>query len=162
MRFGDELSATMPPRVVQPWQLPASMRYVRRRPLGTRRRPLRNRVERPVPELGSEPRLYTNSATFLSMLDSLCATQRTDRAVDVVIDAFDELLGNGDAGLCNEILQLVDVSGLPTRVMLALLMETFRARSSLPAREDLYQRVDKTLRSSLAGAKVEALLRTLR
>jgi hypothetical protein len=156
-----ETSGRGPLPVEMPLRL-ASTRCTRRRPLGTRRRVAPPRIGEPVQEIGSGWTPVRTVPEFLEELYGLCSSERTNAAVDLVIDGVDDVLAANDVARCEDILQSADVLRLSVSVMLALLMETFRARKVVPARAEFYSRVDRRLRETLPSSKVDALLATLR
>jgi hypothetical protein len=162
MRIIEGERASNGPQPVELRWRPGPMRYPCRRSLGTLRRPAMLRVVQPVTEAGSAWSPVRRPPEWLDVLYRLCEEGKEDAAVDLVIDAVDDLLHVRDLPRCDEILKLADVERLSVRAMLALLMETFRARSGLPSRLGFYEQVDGELRSRLPDARVDALLATLK
>ncbi len=85
-----------------------------------------------------------------------------DAAIDLVLETLDDLLFDRAEERLRSTLAQVDVERVPTEVLLAFLMGTFRARSALrEARDGLYQRVEQKLRR-VEGPRTDKLLRGLR
>jgi hypothetical protein len=138
-----------------------SLTHRGRRPLAERWRVDKLEVTPSVEEKGERPHPVPNVARWLGHLYQLCAEGEIDVAIDLVLDALDELLFREDERCCNDILRAADVNQLEVEVVLALLMETFRARRALAEREGLYRRIEEKLTREVPE-RVEPLLRGLR
>ena len=160
MLFHDESRFRAPPPVEQRWKL-RSMPFPARRSLVRRRR-----VEEPIAcgslsEVGRHREPVPDVGRWLDHLYRLSGNRKRGPAVDLTLDALDDLLFLKQAARCDEILRTADVDRLMVEVLLAILMETFRARSALRERDGFYQRVEERLRRE-RPQKVDALLRGLR
>ncbi len=69
-------------------------------------------------------------ARWLGQLYRLCSAGKRGPAVDLVVYTFDDLLFLQDRERSDEILATIDVEQLMVEVLLAVLMETFRAQFS--------------------------------
>jgi hypothetical protein len=156
MLLREESRFHAPPPLVLGWRL-SSMAFPTRRGLPQRRRADEPIVRRPVPELGRHRHPVPSVPRWLDRLYRLCDDKKRGPAVDLVLDAFDDLLLLQDTARCDEILRTVDVERLMVEVLLAILMETFRARSMLTERAGLYRRVEERLTRE-RPEKVAALL----
>lgn len=130
-----------PPRAMQlKWRLD-SMPNPARRALSGRRRPDTFTIGAAAEEVGTPPVPVPNTEKWFEALYGLCADGKRGPAVDLVLDAFDELLVLQDEAKCNELLKLADVERLRIEVLLAFLMATFRTGSALRERAGFYDRV---------------------
>jgi hypothetical protein len=131
------------------------------------RRELRERRPRDLPEIvrGVEPMVVARRLPelrwWLGRVYTLCSEGELNPALYLVLDELDELLHERNVARCDEILTGVDVDRMPTEVLLAFLMGTFRARVSLSARVAFLDRVETKLRSTTPD-RVESLLASLR
>ncbi|WP_437663269.1 hypothetical protein [Sorangium sp. So ce1182] len=139
-----------------------SMRYPARCGLGTRRREETLEVTREPREAGRASDRVGGVQGWLEKLYRLCAEGKVDPAIDMVLDAMDDLIAASDLTRCNEILARADVERLLDEASIALLMETLRAKTGLlPARSDFYRRIEDKLRRQRAS-EADALLEGLR
>jgi hypothetical protein len=127
------------------WRL-GSMPNPARRALSERRRPEAFKVGKPMEEVGKPPVPVPSTAKWLEALYGLCAARKRGPAVDLVLYTFDDLLFLRDVTTCNELLERADVELLPIEVLLAFLMETFRAGTALRERTGFYDRVENKVR----------------
>jgi hypothetical protein len=102
-----------------------------------------------------------NVCRWLGHLYRLCDEGKRGPAVDLALDAIDDLLFMQDAACCDDILSTADVERLMIEVLLAILMETFRAKSALREREGFYGRVEARLTRE-RPEKVSALIGSMR
>lgn len=121
-------------------------------------RPLAPEVRVPVPELGDP---VPDVAKWLDRLYELCRLPKPSPAIDLVLEAMDDLIRVRNYERCDRILKEADTGKLSVHAMLALLMETFRARSVLQEREGFYLRVEEKLRME-APERADKLLAGLR
>jgi hypothetical protein len=139
-----------------------SMRYPARCGLGTWRREDTLEVTRAQREAGRGSDRVGSVERWLETLYRLCAEGKVDPAIDMVLDAMDDLLAARDLARCNEILGRADVERLLDDASIALLMETLRAKGEdLPARSDFYRRIEDKLRRE-RPSEADALLEELR
>jgi hypothetical protein len=138
-----------------------SLSHPERRSLPERWRVDELEVTPSVDERGGRRPPVRDVARWLGRLYDLCAAGKRGPAVDLVLCDMDELLFLQDERCCNAILKTADVDRLMVEVMLALLMETFRARSKLAEREGLYQRIEEKLKREEPD-EVDDLLHGLR
>jgi hypothetical protein len=138
-----------------------SMRYPARYGLGTRRREDTLEVTREQRETGRTSDRVGGVQGWLKKLYQLCAEGKVDPAIDMVLDAVDDLLTASDLTRCNEILECADVERLLDEASISLLMETLRAKKGLPARPDFYCRIEGKLRRQRVS-EADALLEGLR
>lgn len=160
MLWQDKGPFQAPPPVRVEFQVP-SKSYPARRALSQRSQGHAPVAARPVPEMGLHRDPVPDVARWLGHLYRLCKEGKRGPAVDQVLDGIDELLLLRNTSRCDEILKAAEVDRLMVEVLLALLMETFRARSVLMERDGFYDRVEDRLRRERPN-KVEALLRGLR
>ena len=131
------------------------------------RRELRERRPRDLPEICPSvepivvPRRLSDLRRWLEEVYNLCAEEKLNPALYVVLDELDELLRERNIARCDEILAAVDVDRMPAEVALAFLMGTFRARAALSGRPSFLDRVETKLRASTPD-RVESLLANLR
>jgi hypothetical protein len=156
MHLREESRFHAPPPSAPDWRL-SSMAFPARRGLSQRWRADEPIVRRPVPEFGRHRHPVPSVARWLDRLYRLCDDRKRGPAVDLVLDAFDDLLFLQDTARCDEILRTADVERLMSEVLLAILMETFRARSALGERDGFYGRVEERLTRE-RPEKVGALL----
>jgi len=161
MLFRDDAPFHPPPPTELGFR-PRSMPYPERRPLPRRRRNLIVHVDRARhDEVDDDRRSAPDPQKWLLQLYRLCADGKRGPAVDLVLYTFDDLLFLRQKERCDEILRTADVDRLMIEVLLALLMETFRARSVLDERQAFFDRVEARLRRERAE-RAEAMLRGLR
>lgn len=84
---------------------------------------------------------------ILAMLYDYSASGLDNLASDLVIDAVDTFLGQGDHEKVDAVLRLADASRLSRRAVTALTMETHRADHMLPARGAFLAGVNRARRS---------------
>lgn len=142
------------------WRPPARS-YPYRIGLPTISRDLRLGVERPPAERGVERRVFADIGQWLGILYECSARPNPNPAIDFVLGGVDELLRLRHYPKCDDVLQKVDLCRLSVEAMLALLMETFRAKAVLPTREAFYRRVESRLRE-IAPVDADDLLTGLR
>jgi hypothetical protein len=128
------------------WNPPAKS-YPGRRGLKQTYRPVHPEVSLPVTLRGSPRSPVSDIGECLETLYELCERPQPNPAIDFVLETMDELILAKDYDTCDRLLLRADVSRLSTHAMLTLLMETFRAKGVLPAREGFYQRVEARLRA---------------
>ncbi|WP_437942734.1 hypothetical protein [Sorangium sp. So ce341] len=155
------MKAREPAAVRQAFEL-SSMRYPARCGLGSRRREDTLEVTREPREVGRASDRVGGVQGWLEKLYRLCAEGKIDPAIDMVLDAMDDLIVANDLTRCNEILACADVDRLLDEASIALLMETLRAKAGLlAARSDFYRRLEIKLRGQRAS-EADALLEGLR
>lgn len=160
MLFHDESRFRAPSPVEQRWKLGA-MPSPARRGLPLRRRGGELIACRPLQEDGKHRNPVPNVGRWLDHLYRLSGDRKRGPAVDLTLADLDDLLFLKDAERCDEILRTADVKRLMVEVLLAILMETFRAKSGLRQRDGFYERVEERLRRE-RPQKVDALLRGLK
>lgn len=128
------------------WSPPAKS-YPGRRGLKQTYRPIQPEVILPVSLRGSPRPPVSDIGECLDILYELCERTQPNPAIDFVLETVDELLLARDYNTCDRLLQRAEVDRLSIHAMLTLLMETFRAKGALPAREGFYQRVEARLRA---------------
>jgi hypothetical protein len=87
----------------------------------------------------------------------MVATKRTDEAIDMVLDRFDELLHAGEFREADEVLSAVDVKRIDSHVMVALMAITRPAKDKLIRRKELLRRIESALNAEAPGRADELL-----
>lgn len=128
------------------WNPPAKS-YPGRRGLKQTYRQIQPEVSLPVSLRGDPRPPISDSGECLDILYELCESPQPNPAIDFVLEIVDELIMAKHYDTCDRLLQRAEVHRLSTHAMLTLLMETYRAKSVLPAREGFYQRVEARLRT---------------
>lgn len=100
-------------------------------------------------------------ATTEIWLRRLYENEDVDSAIEMVLETLDDLLCARDEERLREALTSLDVERVPIEVLLAFLMGTFRARTTLgESRAALYRRAEVKLRRD-EGGRADKLLRGL-
>ncbi|MCA9182226.1 MAG: hypothetical protein KDA51_12260 [Planctomycetales bacterium] len=102
-----------------------------------------------------------SSFAWLPTVYSLVGQAREEEAADIVFEKIDDLLCAGQFRRCDELLQMVDVKRLDTKVMLSFLAITLAAKDKLPGRRSLVQHVENRLKV-LIPDRAKSLLAPLR
>ncbi len=110
---------------------------------------------------GQGPAL-TPVPNVLTRLYGLVGEQQTDAALDLLYDAVDQLLHERSFDACSRMLANLDVGRLNVDVMVGALSITLAAKSSLPERPALVERVERQLRQLLPENEIAANLEGLR
>lgn len=97
----------------------------------------------------------------LEVVYGLCALRRWDDAADRLVDFIDTCLYDDDIGLLDQLLAAVDLSRLDRELYRTLLSFTIPAKSGLPSRKALFDRIEAAFVEQRGPARTERLLRGL-
>jgi hypothetical protein len=86
------------------------------------------------------------SQTFISRAERLARQGNMDEALDLIYDSFDERFQKGEFEALEQLLSGIRPADLPVDILLGILTATLPARTKLPSRAELYQRVEATLK----------------
>jgi hypothetical protein len=89
---------------------------------------------------------HARCETFLQRSNRLSQSGNTDAGLDIVYDAVDELLRNGEFDELNQHLAALAVAKYSTDILIGLLTATLPARRRLSARPSLLTAVEATIR----------------
>lgn len=98
---------------------------------------------------------------WLTRVYSLTNRGQIDEAMDLVFDSLLDLQTAGDFAKCDEALDIVDVGGLDTNLMIGFLSATLQAKQKLHNRAKLLHQIEAALRE-IAPDRVESLIGGLR
>jgi len=98
----------------------------------------------------------------LSKIYDLVTSNKIDDAMDLLYDVVDELLSAHSFPICERMLTNIDLGRLNADLLIGVLSITLPAKSVLPARAQLLQRVEEQLARSLPPTQIAELLHGLR
>jgi hypothetical protein len=84
-------------------------------------------------------------SNVLAMIYELNRTNKTDDALDMLYEVVDDLLHAGSFVLCDRMLAKLEVNALSEDLLVGALSITLTAKNSLPARAQLFGRVQQKL-----------------
>ncbi len=109
----------------------------------------------------SEDRARRYIDTFLKEIYNLSQIGDTDTAGFKIFDFLDHLLLDGCYAVCDEILAVVDVEKLDTKLMRSFLSITAPAKKKLPARAALYKKIERKMVELRGEAKTRRIIGNL-
>lgn len=95
--------------------------------------------------LTKEDRARRHINTFLAEVYSLSQIGDTDTAGYKIFDFLDRVLCDGFFAVCDDVLSMVDVEKLDTKLMRSFLSITASAKKTLPARAALYKKIENRM-----------------
>ena len=98
---------------------------------------------------------------FLNEVYSLSQIGDTDTAGFKVYDFLDRVLIDGFFAVCNEILSVVDINKLDTKLMDSFLTITAPAKTKLPSRVVLYKKIESKMTALRGPEKTRRILGSL-
>ncbi len=82
---------------------------------------------------------------MLDYVYSLVKAEEIDKAMDVVFDEIDGMLGRGSFDCCDDLLPMIDVTRLDSNLMVGFLTITLPAKDKLKNRDALVKRIEQEL-----------------
>ncbi|MBL8797572.1 MAG: hypothetical protein JNM56_26970 [Planctomycetia bacterium] len=108
-----------------------------------------------------EDRARAHIRTFLMEVYSLSQIGDTDSAGFKIFDFLDRVLTDGFNAVCDNILGMVDVEKLDTKLMRSFLSVTLAAKQKLPSRAALYGRIERKMMQLRGPEKTRRIIGSL-
>lgn len=106
--------------------------------------------------------VQTRADTIVTDAERLCREGSEDEAADLMLDALEWHLRNGEFDDVDAVLVELEPARLGTAVLLVVLTITWHGRDDLLERDGFVLRAERALRERLGAARAEALLASRR